>query len=106
VPTSLAVFTRDLRLRDKPALAAAASSSAVVPAFMVEGEGVRRLGAHATRLAFLTESLADLDNSLRQRDGALVLRRGRWPDTGLALAEATGATAIHVADDIPAHAGL
>jgi deoxyribodipyrimidine photo-lyase len=102
--TSLAVFTRDLRLQDNPALAAAASSPAVVPAFVIDDDIVSRFSAHANRLAFLTESLADLDESLRLRGGSLVIRRGRWPAAVLALARESGATAIHVADDYSGYA--
>ncbi|HUB40883.1 MAG TPA: deoxyribodipyrimidine photo-lyase [Streptosporangiaceae bacterium] len=102
--TSLAVFTRDLRIQDNPALVAAASSSAIVPAFVIDDEIISRFRAHASRLAFLTESLADLDVSLRHRGGALVIRRGRWPAEVLALARTTGATTIHVADDYSGYA--
>ncbi len=102
--TSLAVFTRDLRVLDNPALAAAASSPAAVPAFVIDDDIIRRFSAHANRLAFLTESLADLDESLRLRGGSLVIRRGRWPAAVLALARDAGATAIHVADDYSGYA--
>ena len=102
--TSLAVFTRDLRIQDNPALAAAASAAAVVPAFVVDDDIIGRSRAHANRLVFLTESLADLDESLRQRGGALVIRRGRWPAAVLELARSTAATTIHVADDYSSHA--
>jgi len=104
VQTSLAVFTRDLRIHDNPALAAAASSAAVVPAFVIDDEIVGRFSVHANRLAFLTESLADLDESLRQLGGSLVIRRGDWPATVLALARTTGAAVIHVADDYSGYA--
>jgi deoxyribodipyrimidine photo-lyase len=105
VNTSLAVFTRDLRLRDNPVLSAAASAeSAVVPAFVVDDDIIGRFGTHANRLAFLAESLADLDHGLRQRGGALVVRRGQWPTEVLSLATMTGATSIHVADDYSSYA--
>ena len=104
VQTSLAIFTRDLRIQDNPAFAAAASSSTVVPAFVVDEEILSRFRTHASRLAFLTESLADLDRGLRELGGALVVRRGRWPAAVLELARTTGATAIHVADDYSGYA--
>ena len=102
--TSLVIFTRDLRIQDNPALVAAASASAVVPAFVLDEEIISRFRTHASRLAFLTESLADLDEGLRQRGGTLVIRRGRWPAAVLALARTTGATTIHVADDYSGYA--
>jgi len=104
VQTSLVIFTRDLRIQDNPALVAAASASAVVPAFVLDEEIISRFRTHASRLAFLTESLADLDEGLRQRGGTLVIRRGRWPAAVLALARTTGATTIHVADDYSGYA--
>jgi len=85
-------------------LTAAALSSAVIPAFVVDDDIIGRYRAHASRLAFLTESLADLDRGLRQRGSALVVRRGQWPATVLALARMTGTTAIHVADDYSSYA--
>jgi deoxyribodipyrimidine photo-lyase len=105
MPTTLAVFTRDLRVRDNPVLAAAAAAgSTVVPVFVVDDAIIRRFRAHASRLAFLIDSLADLDGSLRDRGGALVIRRGRWTAEVIALARETGATAIHVADDYSGYA--
>jgi deoxyribodipyrimidine photo-lyase len=100
VATSLVVFTRDLRVHDNPALAAAtAASLAVVPVFVIDDELIARVRTHASRLAFLTDSLADLDHSLRRRGAALVIRRGHWGDTALRLARQTAATTVHVADD-------
>lgn len=71
---------------------------------LVDDDIAGRCSAHANRLAFLVESLADLDDSLRQLGGALVIRRGRWPAAMLALAKTTGATAIHLADDYSGYA--
>jgi DNA photolyase len=65
VQTSLAIFTRALRITGNPALVAAASSSAVVPAFVLDVEILSRSRTHGSRLAFPTESLADLDEGLR-----------------------------------------
>ena len=76
----------------------------MVPAFVLDEEIISRFRTHASRLAFLTESLADLDEGLRQRGGTLVIRRGRWPAAVLALARTTGATTIHVADDYSGYA--
>ena len=104
VQTSLAIFTRDLRIQDNPSFVAAASSSIVVPAFVLDEEILCRFRTHASRLGFLTESLADLDRGLRERGGALVIRRGRWPAAALELARTTGATSIHVADDYSGYA--
>ena len=103
--TSLAIFTRDLRLHDNPALAAAtASSSHVVPVFVVDDNLIARCRAHASRLAFLVESLADLREGLRRLGGALVVRRGPWVPAVMDLARQTSAIGIHVADDYSSYA--
>jgi deoxyribodipyrimidine photo-lyase len=98
--TALAVFTRDLRLADNSVLTTAvAESSQVIPVFVVDDELLARYDGHASRLAFLTDSLRDLDAGLRARGGALIVRRGQWTPTLLSLAQAAGAATIHVADD-------
>ncbi|HTZ08733.1 MAG TPA: deoxyribodipyrimidine photo-lyase [Acidimicrobiales bacterium] len=101
----LLVFTRDLRLRDHPALVAAVTGhEAVVPAFVVDEAIVGRLPVAPTRLGFLLESLTDLDGSLRRRGGRLVVRRGDWVQEVLALAAAGRAGTIHVTDDVSPYA--
>jgi deoxyribodipyrimidine photo-lyase len=103
--TALAVFTRDLRLRDNPALHAAASTSAqVIPCFVIDDQILARFRWHATRLAFLSDSLAELDAGLRALGGALIVRRGPWAETVAGLARGAGASHIHVADDYSAYA--
>ena len=82
------VFTRDLRLADNPALAAAARAPAMVPLFVLDEAILRRASAHANRLGFLLDSLRDLDSGLRNAGGALVLRAGPWAETVLATAQA------------------
>ncbi len=68
------LFTRDLRVHDNEALAAATREcDAVVPLFVLDD----RLLASANRTAFLLESLADLRRSLA---GMLVVRRGNVVD--------------------------
>jgi deoxyribodipyrimidine photo-lyase len=101
--TNVMVFTRDLRVRDNPALAAAcAPGDQVVPLFVLDD---RLRGAmRPNRLAFLADSLRDLDGSLRERAGRLVLRRGPWAETIMRLAIDLGAGTIHVSDDVSAFA--
>src|SRR5262249_54727763 len=95
------VFTRDLRVTDHPALAAAvAGARRVVPLFVFDDALLARCEDHANRLGFLLESLADLDRSLRDRGGALVVRRGRWAETVVGVAKEAGAGAIHLSADV------
>jgi deoxyribodipyrimidine photo-lyase len=79
----LTLFTRDLRVHDQPALAAAAAAGEmVVPLFVVD-DGIRRGGfVHPNRARFLAESLGDLDDALRRRGGGLVVRA---PGQGVTL---------------------
>ncbi len=102
--TSLVVFTRDLRLRDHPALAAACRAGRVVPMFVIDESLLRRSRPAANRLRFLVDSLADLDASLRRLGGALVVRRGEWVDEVARIAEQCGAGVVHLSDDVSAFA--
>ncbi|HWM54312.1 MAG TPA: deoxyribodipyrimidine photo-lyase [Solirubrobacterales bacterium] len=103
--TALVLFTRDLRLRDQPALAAAArTADRVVPLFVLDDELLRRRGGSPNRVAFLLDCLRDLDGSLRPRSGRLVVRRGDPVGEALRLARETGAGSIHLSDDVSAYA--
>ncbi|WP_136024920.1 cryptochrome/photolyase family protein [Microbacterium sp. K27] len=75
---SIVWFRDDLRLADNPALRAAIERGEAVIALYVldeESPGIRALGGAARW--WLHHSLASLDERLRERGGALVLRRGR-----------------------------
>jgi deoxyribodipyrimidine photo-lyase len=99
--TSIVVFTRDLRTHDQPVLAeAVASSELVVPLFVLEDPG-RALGlASVNRRAFLVDSLADLDASLRRLGGGLFVRRGELVEQTMKVAAAAGATAVWITADV------
>ncbi len=99
--TSVMVFTRDLRVTDNPALAAAAAGAdQVIPVFVLDDAILGRHGVNQTRLAFMLGSLRDLDASLSKRGGRLVIRRGKWARTVIRLAADAGASSIHVAEDV------
>jgi deoxyribodipyrimidine photo-lyase len=104
VTVSVMVFTRDLRLADNPALAAAARAAAVVPLFVLDEAILRRAAGHTNRLGFLLDSLHDLDAGLRGVGGSLVVRAGPWAATVLQTARAAGAGRIHVAADVSGYA--
>jgi deoxyribodipyrimidine photo-lyase len=102
---SVMVFTRDLRVADNPALSAAiSSSSAIVPLFVFDDDLLASGFAGHQRLRFLLESLVELDASLRARGGALVIRRGHWPQTVVEVALAANAGVIHLACDVSGYA--
>ncbi|MEI8001768.1 MAG: deoxyribodipyrimidine photo-lyase [Actinomycetes bacterium] len=98
--TDVVVFTRDLRVRDHPALAAAARAGDVVPLFVFDDAILGSRFNAPNRTGFMLESLADLDASLRARGGRLVSRRGAWVTTVLDVAREAGATTIHLSDDV------
>ncbi|GAA2014656.1 deoxyribodipyrimidine photo-lyase [Nocardiopsis rhodophaea] len=100
---TIVLFTRDLRVRDHPALAAAVDRDApVVPLFVVDPAITAR--AARNRIAYLREALADLRCALRAAGGGLVLRRGDTVREALRVAQETGAGRIHLSADVSAFA--
>jgi deoxyribodipyrimidine photo-lyase len=103
VTTTIALFTRDLRVRDNPVLAAAGrGADHVVPLFVRDRRVGRGFAAGRTR--FLDESLADLDATLRKLGGRLVVREGDPAEEVGKLAEEVGAERVHLAGDVSAFA--
>jgi deoxyribodipyrimidine photo-lyase len=100
-PTTVVVlFTRDLRVHDHPALAAAIErAERVVPLFVVDDAVLEAFGA-PNRVAFLLEALAELRDALRSRGSNLVLRRGDAVEEGLRVAREAEADGIHVTEDV------
>ena len=95
-PPAIVWFHDDLRVADHPALAAAVESGQpLIALYLLEEEsaGLRPLGG-ASRW-WLAGSLRALDAALRQRGGALTLRRGAAAQALPALAAETGATAVY-----------
>jgi deoxyribodipyrimidine photo-lyase len=90
--TAVMWFRRDLRVRDLPALAAAARFDRTVPVFVFD-ERLLTKGRFpsAVRTQFMVGCLRELDAALRERGGRLVLRHGRPEQEILTLVEETGA---------------
>jgi deoxyribodipyrimidine photo-lyase len=99
--TAIVWLRRDLRVHDHPALhAALAAHERVVPVFCLDDRVLRGRHASGARTQFLLECLADLDGSLRERGGGLVVRHGR-PEQELAqLVRETKADAVHFSTDV------
>jgi deoxyribodipyrimidine photo-lyase len=95
------LFTRDLRVHDNPALAAACASARQVAPLFVADPG---LSVPANRARFLAQSVAALAGQLRQRGGDLLIRRGDPVAEVMRLARQTGAEAVFVADDVSRYA--
>lgn len=102
--TSIVLFNRDLRLRDNPVLAAAAKAERTVPLFVLDPALLESRFAAPNRVAFLLESLRDLDEGLRRTGGRLYVRHGDPVEETLALAGACGGGELHVSADWSAFA--
>jgi len=101
VQTAIVVFTRDLRVHDNPALAAAcARAGQVVPVFVADP----RLMSSPSRVRFLADSLAGLRDGLRSRGGDLVVRHGDPVTEVMRLAVGTRAQAVFIAGDVSRYA--
>ncbi|WP_333737365.1 cryptochrome/photolyase family protein [Streptomyces sp. IBSBF 2806] len=102
---SLVLFTADLRLHDHPPLRAALDGARQVVPLFVRDRAVDRAGfAAPNRLAFLADSLRDLDAGLRERGGRLVVRSGELVEQVCRVAAEAEADEVHLAADVSAHA--
>jgi deoxyribodipyrimidine photo-lyase len=100
VGRGIVLFTRDLRVHDYPALAAAAAAcTEVVPLFVLDDRLLRRHSARG-RGRFLLESLADLDTSLRELGACLVVRRGDPVAEVLRVASEVAAERLFLSEDV------
>jgi deoxyribodipyrimidine photo-lyase len=105
VTVAIALFTRDLRIRDNPVLhRAAASADRVIPLFVVD-TGIARTGyLRPNRSSFLVDCLSDLDAGLRELGGCLVVRRGEVVEEVARLVTDHDVAAVHVARDVSGYA--
>ncbi len=100
--TAVVLLTRDLRVHDNPALAAAcANAEQVVPLFVLD-PALGKLSANRSR--FLHQALADLRATLRDKGGDLVIRTGDPVAEAIELARAVNAEGIGMAADVSAYA--
>jgi deoxyribodipyrimidine photolyase len=104
-PVAIVWLRRDLSVHDHPPLVAAlAAHDRVVPVFVLDPVLLKGRFASGPRTAFLLDCLRELDAALRERGSGLVVRHGA-PERELpALAEATGARAVHWASDATPYA--
>lgn len=94
--TAVLLFTRDLRVHDNPALAAASrDADRVVPLYVDDPARA----ANPNQRQFLLESLDDLRESLRALGGGLVVRRGDTVAQVKDVLAATGADLVVCASD-------
>jgi deoxyribodipyrimidine photo-lyase len=100
--TAVVLLTRDLRVHDNPALAAAwANAERVVPLFVLDP---KLTGISANRARFLLQALADLRESIRGRGGDLVVRSGDPVAETVKLAREVDAEGVALAADVSGYA--
>jgi deoxyribodipyrimidine photo-lyase len=100
--TAVVLLTRDLRVRDNPALAnACANAEHVVPLFVLD-PALQTLSAN--RVRFLHQALADLRGTLRGLGGDLVVRHGDPVAEAIKMARAVRAEGIAMAADVTGYA--
>jgi deoxyribodipyrimidine photo-lyase len=87
-------FRRDLRLRDHPALLAAADSDDVLACFVVDPRLERSSGQR--RLQFMGDTLRRLRDDL---DGRLLVTRGLPEEQIPRIAKKIDATSVHISED-------
>jgi deoxyribodipyrimidine photo-lyase len=94
--TCILWFRRDLRLVDQAALAAAMTGGTpVIPVYILDDETPRHRKMGGASRWWLHHSLTALDADFRKLGSRLILRRGKSDEVLSALAQETGATAIH-----------
>jgi deoxyribodipyrimidine photo-lyase len=87
---------RDLRLADQAAIAAAVTSGApVIPVYVLDDDTPKHRKMGAASRWWLHNSLTALDADLRALGSRLILRAGKSDAVLYALADETGASAIH-----------
>ena len=103
--TAVVLFTRDLRVNDQPALAAACRrADRVVPLFVLDERILGSRYAAPNRVAHLLEALHDLRANLRRLGGDLIVRRGDLTERVGDLCLEVGADELHLAADVSTYA--
>jgi deoxyribodipyrimidine photo-lyase len=102
---ALVLFTRDLRVRDHPALSAAVREHDVVaPAFVLDSELLSGSCGSPNRLAFLFDCLRDLDRSLGERGARLLVGSGDVVHEAMKLVHRWSLSAIYMSADVTPYA--
>ncbi|NKY52273.1 cryptochrome/photolyase family protein [Nocardia vermiculata] len=100
---SMALFTRDLRVHDNPALAAAARTDEILPVFVVDASICSSSYSSPNKAVFLAEALADLDETLRSLGGRLLLRSGDPAAEVCRLVQQFSVDEVHIAEDVSSY---
>lgn len=101
---AIALFTRDLRVRDNPVLTAAhQAGGAVAPVFVLDDAILASSYLTPNKAAFLSSALRELDDELRRIGGRLILRRGQLVTEVVRLVRELSASDVHIAADVSAY---
>jgi deoxyribodipyrimidine photo-lyase len=100
VNAALVWFRRDLRVRDHPALRAAAEGDRAIPVFCFDDRLLHGRHASGPRTQFMLECLNELDVALRERGSGLVVRRGPPERELVKLAREVSANTVHFTADV------
>lgn len=104
---AVAVFTRDLRVRDNPVLTAAhREADTVAPLFVLDEAILSGRSCPPNRAHFLAAALRELDDELRALGGRLVVRAGDVVEEVARVAAAADAPVVHIAADVSAYSRL
>ncbi|HZU47835.1 MAG TPA: deoxyribodipyrimidine photo-lyase [Mycobacterium sp.] len=102
---TMALFTRDLRVYDNPALSAAHhAGDRIVPLFVLDEAILSSSYMTPNKAGFLAAALAELDDELRRRGGRLIVRRGSVVSEVERLVAEHSITEVHVASDVSSYA--
>jgi deoxyribodipyrimidine photo-lyase len=103
--TAIVWFTRDLRVHDHPALAAAATRyERIVPLFVLDPTLLHGRFASGPRASFMLGCLEELDAQLKARGSRLVVRRGAPERVLVELAREVSATTVLWTSDVSPYA--
>jgi deoxyribodipyrimidine photo-lyase len=95
-PVAVLWYRQDLRLADLPALhAAARDGQAVLPVFILDDAAAGEWAPGAASRWWLHHSLEALAADIRERGGALILRRGDSAEVLAGLCESCGARTVY-----------
>lgn len=98
---AVALFTRDLRVRDNPVLTAAhRQGGAVVPLFVLDDAILAGHSCPPNRAYFLAAALRELDAELRALGARLIVRAGEVAEQVARVAAEAQAPTVHIAADV------
>ena len=102
---ALVLFTRDLRVRDQPALSAAAREhDELVALFVLDRLLLRSSCGAPNRVSFLLQALRDLDSQLRARGAQLLVREGDVVEEAMRIVSLYGLSTLHMSADVTPYA--